>query len=126
MRLVFEEEALDDFQRIFAWIAKEDPSAAKDVVNQLFEKAERLLTPELVHMGRPGRDAGTHELIEGPYMIVYEVLEIRQEVVVLAIVHGRQGRGIGGLRFDKHSRPGFQAAILLMIRPGELMHKALS
>jgi plasmid stabilization system protein ParE len=74
----------------FRWIAKDDPRAAADVIKHAFEKAERLLTPELVHMGRPGRDAGTYELLQGPYIIVYEIHERRGEIVVLSIVHGAQ------------------------------------
>ena len=43
-------------------------------------------------MGRPGLDPGTHELIEYPYIIVYEVHEDRDEIVVLAVVHGARKR----------------------------------
>jgi toxin ParE1/3/4 len=52
----------------------------------------RLATPELTYMGRPGLDAGTRELIEYPYIVVYEVHEGRREVVVLTIVHGARDR----------------------------------
>jgi toxin ParE1/3/4 len=93
MKLIFDENALDDLQGIFAWIAKDDVAAATKVVREIFEKTERLLIPELTRMGRPGREAGTHELIDGPYVIVYEVHERRGEVVVLAVVHGRRDRG---------------------------------
>jgi plasmid stabilization system protein ParE len=48
--------------------------------------------PELTYMGRPGLDPGTHELVEYPYIIVYEVREQGGEIVVLAIVHGAQDR----------------------------------
>lgn len=43
-------------------------------------------------MGRLGLNPGTRELIENPYIIVYEVHEDRGEIVVLAIVHGAQKR----------------------------------
>jgi len=43
-------------------------------------------------MGRPGLDPGTRELIEYPYIIVYEVHEDRGYVAVLSIVHGAQAR----------------------------------
>jgi plasmid stabilization system protein ParE len=43
-------------------------------------------------MGRPGLDRGTRELIEYPYIIVYEVHEERGDIAVLAIVHGAQDR----------------------------------
>lgn len=43
-------------------------------------------------MGRPGLVAGTRELIEYPYIIVYMVEERAREIVVLAIMHGAQDR----------------------------------
>lgn len=48
--------------------------------------------PGLAHMGRPGSAAGTRELVEAPYIIVYEVREDRDELVVLAVYHGAQSR----------------------------------
>jgi plasmid stabilization system protein ParE len=47
----------------------------------------------LAHMGRPGIVAGTRELIEYPYIIVYPVDEGGREILVLAILHGAQERG---------------------------------
>jgi toxin ParE1/3/4 len=93
MRLVFDEEALDDLQGIFAWVAKDDLTAATGLINRVFEKVEKLTSPELVRMGRFGRDPGTHELLEGPYIIVYEVRERRGEIRVLSVVHGARDRG---------------------------------
>jgi plasmid stabilization system protein ParE len=66
MRLVFDDEALDDLRRIFARIAKSNQPAAERLVARIFDKVECLLTPELKQMGRPGRDPGTRELIEWP------------------------------------------------------------
>jgi toxin ParE1/3/4 len=48
-------------------------------------------------MGRPGLDPGTRELVEPPYIIVYEVHEARGEIEVLYIVHGAQNREEGDL-----------------------------
>jgi plasmid stabilization system protein ParE len=36
--------------------------------------------------------AGTRELIEYPYIVVYRVDDQQREVDVLAILHGAQGR----------------------------------
>jgi|SRR5580700_448461 plasmid stabilization system protein ParE len=92
MRVVVDDEALDDLRSIRAWIAKDNPRVADELITRIFDKIENLLTPELTYMGRPGLDPGTHELIEYPYIIVYEVHENRGEIVVLAIVHGAQKR----------------------------------
>jgi toxin ParE1/3/4 len=92
MRVLFDEEALDDLRRIFEWIAKDNPRAAEALVARIFDKAERLSAPGLSHMGRPGLIEGTRELLEGPYIIVYRVIDDRGEVVVLTVVHGAQDR----------------------------------
>jgi plasmid stabilization system protein ParE len=92
MKIIFDDEALEDLSSIQAWISKESPLAAAAIAAKIFDKIEYLLKPELTYMGRPGLDPGTHELIEYPYIIVYEVHEDRSEIVVLAIVHGAQKR----------------------------------
>jgi toxin ParE1/3/4 len=45
MRVIFDDEALDDLQRIFAWIAKDNRRAAENLVARIFDKAERLTDP---------------------------------------------------------------------------------
>jgi addiction module RelE/StbE family toxin len=90
MKLLFDEAALADLKQIFDWIARDNRRAADDLVTRIFDKVERLTTPELTDMGRPGADPGTRELIEYPYIIVYEVRDDRGEIVVLAVMHGPQ------------------------------------
>jgi toxin ParE1/3/4 len=83
---------LDDLQQIFAWISKDNPRAADRVIHRIFDKVECLLTPELTYMGHPGRDPGTRELIEAPYIVVYEVDEEREVAIILSVVHGARDR----------------------------------
>jgi toxin ParE1/3/4 len=64
------------------------------MIARIREKVMRLETPELTNMGRPGLVEGTRELLEWPYIIVYEVNEKRDEIVVLSIVHGAQDREV--------------------------------
>jgi plasmid stabilization system protein ParE len=45
-------------------------------------------------MGRPGLVAGTRELLEDPYIIVYKVDDERGEIVVVSVVHGAQKRKV--------------------------------
>lgn len=92
MKVVFDDEALDDLRGIFTYIAKDNPRAANDVVKRIFERTERLAEPELAHMGHPGRDPGTLELVDAPYIIVYEIFERRGKIVVLSVVHGARNR----------------------------------
>ena len=92
MKIVVRATADEDLDRIFAWIAKDNPRAAGGMIRRIRQRIGRLATPGLEYMGRPGLDSGTRELIESPYIIVYEVHKAREEIEVLYIVHGAQDR----------------------------------
>ena len=92
MRLVIRAKAADDLAAISAWIAKDNQSAAERTVRRIRESVGLLIIPGLARIGRPGLEKGTRELIQYPYIIVYEVKERRKEIVVLAIFHGAQDR----------------------------------
>ena len=96
MKITFDPAANADLDGIFAWISKDNTRAAYEMIARIEARVGLLATPGLAYMGRPGRDKGTHELVEAPYIIVYEVHEERDEIVVLSVVHGardREGRG---------------------------------
>ena len=95
MRLVFDDRALADLEGIFDWIAKDNPTAAKAAVERLFESVEHLAS--FPRMGHAGRDEGTLEWVVPrlPYIVVYEVHPERNEVIVVAVVHGARDREDG-------------------------------
>jgi toxin ParE1/3/4 len=90
MRITFDPAARADLDDIFAWIAKANEHAAYEMIGRIEARIGLLATSGLENMGRPGLDEGTRELIEYPYIIVYEVFESRAEIVVWSIVHGAQ------------------------------------
>jgi addiction module RelE/StbE family toxin len=92
MRVVLRDSALEDLDRINAWISNDNPSAAADMVSRIRDRISFLEVDALAQMGRLGLVAGTRELIEYPYIIVYRVGDHEREVVVLAILHGAQSR----------------------------------
>jgi plasmid stabilization system protein ParE len=92
MKVIIREAAEDDLDHIFARIAQDNPVAAAEKVEKIRDRIGVLELDSLAHMGRPGLDPGTRELIEYPYIIVYEVHEHRAEVEVLSIVHGARDR----------------------------------
>jgi len=92
MRVTFDPDASDDLDRVFAWIAKDNPRAAYEMVGTIEAKVMRLAKPELTQMGHPGLVEGTRELLEYPYIIVYKVYEGRDEIVVISITHSAQHR----------------------------------
>lgn len=92
MKVVVREKAEEDLDRIFAWIAKDNPRAAADMVSQIRDHINLLELDNVAHMGRPGLVNGTRELIEYPYIIIYSVDDRRREIDVLSIMHGAQQR----------------------------------
>lgn len=93
MRVILRESALEDLDRIHAWIARDNPLAANKMAARIRDRISFLEVDALAHMGRPGLVAGTRELIEYPYIIVYTVEDHKNEIVVLAVMHGAQDRG---------------------------------
>jgi len=92
MRLIFDDQALADLEGIFEWIAKDNPAAARAVVDRLFSSTELLTS--FPFMGHAGRDPDTFEWVVPrlPYIVVYDVNEARGEVIVTAVFHGAQNR----------------------------------
>jgi len=80
--------AFEDAQNIVRHIRERSPDLAAQVMRSILIAAERLLT--FPNLGRPGTVQGTHELVVGPYVIVYRV---RSECIeLLRIWHGAQDR----------------------------------
>jgi len=92
MRVTFDPDASDDLDGVLAWIAKDDPRAAYEMVARIEARVMRLATPELTQIGHPGVVEGTRDLVENPYIIVYKIDNDRGEVVVVSIVHGADPR----------------------------------
>ena len=92
MRLIVREEVVEDLKRIHDWIAADRPRAAFAMVDRIRDRIGSLTDPGMAEKGRPGRQPGTRELIQRPYVIVYKVDRDVEEITVLAIFHGRQDR----------------------------------
>ncbi|HEX4192754.1 MAG TPA: type II toxin-antitoxin system RelE/ParE family toxin [Stellaceae bacterium] len=92
MKVVFDAAASGDLDRIYAWIAQDNPRAASTIIERIETRVMRLAIPGLEHMGRKGKIEGTRELSEAPYIIVYRANEERQEVIILAVLHAARDR----------------------------------
>jgi toxin ParE1/3/4 len=88
VRLVWAHHALADRDAIFKHIEVESPRAAVNVDDQIVAAVRRLL--DFPESGRPGRVAGTRELVvpRTPFVLAYAVTADR--VRVLRILHGAQ------------------------------------
>jgi plasmid stabilization system protein ParE len=67
MKITFDPAARADLDDIFAWISNDNEVAAYEIIARIEARIGLLATPGLEHMGRPGQDEGTRELIEYPY-----------------------------------------------------------
>ncbi len=56
MKVIIREAAEGDLDRIFAWIAKDNPRAVADMVARIRDRINRLELDPLAHMGRPNGD----------------------------------------------------------------------
>jgi plasmid stabilization system protein ParE len=84
MRIVFLSLAVKDLAAIRAYIAEDDPEAAKAVASRLKQLTKRLSS--MPNLGKPGRVFGTRELItpkigKTAYVVVYRVKDTRLEIL---------------------------------------------
>ncbi len=85
MRVKWTRRALREQDAAFEWIVSENPIAAGEVIDRM-RAATRLLADN-PRMGRPGRIAGTRELVitRTPYVAVYRIGP--EQVEILAVIH---------------------------------------
>ncbi len=87
MRLLWTERARDHLAALHGYIAGEDPAAADRALLRILDLTETVLV-EHPRGGRPGRVAGTRELVitGTPYIVAYEI--VGDAITVLAVLHG--------------------------------------
>ncbi|WP_027060608.1 type II toxin-antitoxin system RelE/ParE family toxin [Mesorhizobium loti] len=81
-------DALDDIKQQIAFIAQDNPTAARRLADCIRDTGRSL--GEMA-TGRPGRVTGTYEkpLARLPYIIAYELRPIagRESIVILRVLH---------------------------------------
>lgn len=88
MKLAWSRLSFEDRDRIFDYIAQDNPQAAAALDTRIEAQVMRLvLHPE---MGRPGRVAGTRELViaQTAYIAAYRIE--RDRIRILRILHSAQ------------------------------------
>jgi len=84
MELFWTPEATQDRDEIYSYIEADNPTAALALDELLAEKAGRLL--DHPGLGRPGRVAGTRELVAHQnYILVYD--QVGNSIRVLRVLH---------------------------------------
>jgi len=81
LKIIWSPEACADLDRICDFLLAEQPSSALQTLDRIEERVEALRNHP--GLGRPGRVAGTRELIASglPYVIPYRVKSGRIEIV---------------------------------------------
>ena len=90
MRIIWTETAIANLIEIRRYIEQDQPAAARRVAQRILVSVERLARHP--HLGRPGREPETRELIVGgtPYIIPYRIH--RDRLAILAVLHAAQDR----------------------------------
>jgi toxin ParE1/3/4 len=85
VRIVWRRQALADLAALQAYIAKDDPQAAKRIAQRIVGAVEGLAS--LPSIGRPGRVEGTRELVVArtPYIVPYRLKA--DEAQILRVYH---------------------------------------
>jgi toxin ParE1/3/4 len=92
MTIRWTDPAQSDFLEILGYIARDNPAAAERVGQRLLSAIDTLAAQP--RLGRPGRVAGTRELVipRLPYLAVYRIIEATHlttsQVEILRVVHG--------------------------------------
>lgn len=88
MRIVWFRSAIADLEEARAYIANDDPEAARRVASSIVHAVDRLA--RYPALGRPGRVPGTRELVVAgsPYVIPYRVRD--DAVEILRVLHARR------------------------------------
>lgn len=89
-RVVWSRHAHDDFRGIVAYIARDDPTAARNLATRIDRTIQALAaTPT----GRRGRVSGTYEkVVRGmPYIVAYALGDgpkTHETITILRVIHG--------------------------------------
>jgi toxin ParE1/3/4 len=90
MKVLIEEEAVDDLDGIHAWIAKDNPASADSTIDRIFAEIAHLgRFPKLGHHGR-ARDTFEWVVTESSHVVVYEFDHDRDELRVVGVFRGSQ------------------------------------
>jgi len=86
MKIAWSPEAIEDLISLHAYIAEDNPAAARRTVQHIVESIEQLL-PDNPRIGRAGRVPGTRELVipRSPYIVPYRLQ--RTTIQILRVYH---------------------------------------
>jgi len=90
MKVRWTEPAAANWEQAFEYIAQDNFTAALAIAEKIIDVTEMLGVHP--HAGRPGRIAGTRELVisDSPFILVYGVDAAEGVIWIYAVYHGRR------------------------------------
>lgn len=87
MTILWSPEAIGDLTSLRAYIAGDNPTAAREVVLHIIHNIEQLFSDN-PQVGRPGRVPGTRELVipRTPFIVPYRLQ--RNIIQIIRVYHG--------------------------------------
>lgn len=94
MTLIWSRRAQANLKVILTYIAKDDPAAARRLVDAIIGSAEITLTKHPM-AGRPGRVEGTREwVVHTRYVVVYRIVDGQIQVITVRHTSSRWPRAL--------------------------------
>ncbi len=88
MTIIWSDSAIEDIDDIVTYISHDNPSAAKKLVDHMFDAVHTVLISNPL-LGRPGRVTDSRELIvHSSYIVAYRICE--ENVEILSVRHTSQ------------------------------------
>ena len=86
-RVVWSSDALAEIDDAIAYIARDNPTAALELLDKI-DATVKLLAD--MPIGRPGRVQGSYEkpISANPYIVAYHLSE--ETITILRVIHGRR------------------------------------
>jgi toxin ParE1/3/4 len=90
MKVRWTDSAAANWEQAFYFIAEDNVTAALAIAEKILDMTEMLAVHP--HAGRPGRIAGTRELVitDSPFILAYGIDSAEDVIWVYAIYHGRR------------------------------------
>ena len=91
MKLIWQDEAVEDLQTIYEYIARDSALYAAEYIEKIMGHESAIIRfPNLGRIVPEYGDPHIREVFEGNYRIIYRVHEDKDRIDVLTVVHGAQ------------------------------------
>lgn len=93
MKVLWTDAAIAQLDLIHNYVAQTSPDYAQRIVNQLANRSKQIANFPLSGRMVPEYELNeVRELIEGSYRVIYLIKDQKEEIEVLAVIHGSRER----------------------------------